>query len=66
MGTRFYYENVEVANQFMNVSGFQAYSLHQVLSRQIAKTEFVLGVVQSIVDTINIGDYQHVQQKWWM
>ena len=63
MGARFYYENVDVANQFMNVSGFQAYGLHQVLSRQIAKTEFVLGVVQSIVDTINIGDYQHVQQK---
>lgn len=59
----FYYENVEVANNFMNVSGFQAFSLHQVLSRQIAKTEFVLGVIQSIVDTINIGEYQHVQQK---
>jgi len=59
----FYYENLEVANTFMNISGFQAYGLHQVLSRQIAKTEFILGVVQSIVDTINIGDYQHVQQK---
>lgn len=59
----FYYENNEVANNFMNVSGFQAYTLHQVLSRQIAKTEFVLGVVQSIVNTINIGEYQHVQQK---
>ena len=59
----FYYENVEVANLFMNVCGFQSFSLHQVLSRQIAKTEFILGVVQSIVDTINIGDYQHVQQK---
>lgn len=59
----FYFENVEVANNFMNVSGFQAFTLHQVLSRQIAKTEFVLGVVQTIVDTINIGDYQHVQHK---
>lgn len=59
----FYYENLEVANQFMNISGFQSFSLHQVLSRQIAKTEFVLGVVQSIVDTINIGEYLHVQQK---
>ncbi|KOS67928.1 4-hydroxyphenylacetate 3-monooxygenase [Lysinibacillus contaminans] len=59
----FYYENVEVANQFMNVCGFQSFTLHQVLSRQIAKTEFILGIVQSIVDTINIGDYQHVQQK---
>ncbi|PJO40302.1 4-hydroxyphenylacetate 3-monooxygenase, oxygenase component [Lysinibacillus xylanilyticus] len=59
----FYYENLEVANSFLNISGFQTYSLHQVLSRQIAKTEFVLGVVQSIVNTINIGEYQHVQQK---
>ncbi|MFJ3386546.1 MULTISPECIES: 4-hydroxyphenylacetate 3-monooxygenase, oxygenase component [unclassified Lysinibacillus] len=59
----FYYENVEVANNFLNVSGFQTYGLHQVLTRQIAKTEFVLGVVQSIVNTINIGGYQHVQQK---
>lgn len=59
----FYYENIEVANQFMNVSGFQAYTLHHVLSRQIAKTEFILGVVQMIVDSINIGDYQHVHQK---
>jgi len=59
----FYYENVEVANSFLNVSGFQTYGLHQVLTRQIAKTEFVLGVVQSIVNTINIGGYQHVQQK---
>ncbi|WPK13515.1 4-hydroxyphenylacetate 3-monooxygenase, oxygenase component [Lysinibacillus louembei] len=59
----FYYENLEVANQFVNVSGFQAYTLHQVLTRQIVKTEFVLGVVQSIVNTINIGDYPHIQQK---
>ncbi|WP_329782107.1 4-hydroxyphenylacetate 3-hydroxylase C-terminal domain-containing protein, partial [Lysinibacillus sphaericus] len=51
------------ANQFMNVSGFQSYTLHHVLSRQIAKTEFILGIVQTIVDTINIGDYQHVHQK---
>lgn len=59
----FYYENMEVANNFLNVSGFQTYGLHQVLTRQIAKTEFVLGVAQSIVNTINIGEYQHVQQK---
>jgi len=54
---------MEVANNFLNVSGFQTYGLHQVLTRQIAKTEFVLGVVQSIVNSINIGEYQHVQQK---
>ena len=34
-----------------------------MISRQIVKTEFVLGIAQSIIDTINIGEYKHVQEK---
>ncbi|WP_407269989.1 4-hydroxyphenylacetate 3-monooxygenase, oxygenase component [Radiobacillus sp. PE A8.2] len=59
----FYYDNIEVANKFKNHSAFLPFTLHQVVSRQIIKTEFVLGVTQSIVDTINSSEYQHVQQK---
>ncbi|WP_391206581.1 4-hydroxyphenylacetate 3-monooxygenase, oxygenase component [Psychrobacillus sp. L4] len=59
----FYYNNIAVSNNFMNDSSFQAFALHQVVSRQIVKTEFVLGVVQSIIETINIKQYQHVQEK---
>lgn len=59
----FYYDNMEVSNRFMGSSSFQSFTLHQVVSRQIVKTEFVLGVVQSIIDTINIGEYQHVREK---
>ncbi|WP_342504690.1 4-hydroxyphenylacetate 3-monooxygenase, oxygenase component [Sporosarcina sp. FSL K6-2383] len=59
----FYYDNIAVANSFMTCSSFQPFALHQVVSRQIVKTEFVLGVVQSVIDTINIGEYQHVQEK---
>ncbi|MEK5070936.1 4-hydroxyphenylacetate 3-monooxygenase, oxygenase component [Sporosarcina sp. FSL K6-1508] len=59
----FYYDNIGVANSFMASSSFLPFTLHQVVSRQIVKTEFVLGVVQSIIDTINIGEYQHVQEK---
>ncbi|WP_318617395.1 4-hydroxyphenylacetate 3-monooxygenase, oxygenase component [Sporosarcina sp. YIM B06819] len=59
----FYYDNIAVANSFIACSSFQPFTLHQVVSRQIVKIEFVLGVVQSIIDTINIGDYQHVQEK---
>ncbi len=59
----FYYDNLEVSNSFMTNSSFLPYTLHQVVSRQIVKTEFVLGVVQSIINTINIGEYQHVQEK---
>ncbi|MFJ8065371.1 4-hydroxyphenylacetate 3-monooxygenase, oxygenase component [Psychrobacillus sp. NPDC096426] len=59
----FYYDNSEIANSFQITSSFQAFALHQVISRQIVKTEFILGVAQSIIDTINIKDYQHVQEK---
>ncbi|WP_342512148.1 4-hydroxyphenylacetate 3-monooxygenase, oxygenase component [Sporosarcina sp. FSL K6-1522] len=59
----FYYDNLAVANNFMACSSYLPLTLHQVVSRQIVKTEFVLGVVQSIVDTINISEYQHVQEK---
>lgn len=59
----FYYDNLEVSNSFVACSSFLPFTLHQVVSRQIVKTEFVLGVVQSIIETINIGEYQHVQEK---
>lgn len=59
----FYYDNIQLSNSFMISSSFQSFTLHQVVSRQIVKTEFFLGVVQSIIDTINIGGYQHVQGK---
>ncbi|MEK4230098.1 4-hydroxyphenylacetate 3-monooxygenase, oxygenase component [Solibacillus sp. FSL H8-0538] len=59
----FYYDNLEVANNFMNVCAFKSFSLHQVASRQIIKTEFILGLVESIANTINITEYQHVQEK---
>jgi len=59
----FYYDNIEVSNSFVASSSFLPFTLHQVVSRQIIKTEFVLGIVQSIIETINIGEYQHVQEK---
>lgn len=59
----FYFDNLAVANDFLNESAFHSLSLHQVISRQIIKTEFLLGVVQSIIDSINIEEYQHVQEK---
>ena len=36
---------------------------HQVVTKNVAKTEFVLGVVCLIVDTIAIEQFQHVQEK---
>lgn len=59
----FYYNNREVSNIFMNINSFSAFTIHQVVCRRIIKLEFVLGVVQSIIETINIIEYQHVQEK---
>lgn len=59
----FFYDNLDVAQTYLSMSAFQPFALHQVLSRQIVKTEFMLGIVQSIIETINISSYQHVQEK---
>ncbi|HWI47629.1 MAG TPA: 4-hydroxyphenylacetate 3-monooxygenase, oxygenase component [Rummeliibacillus sp.] len=59
----FFYDNIDVAQSYLSQSSFQPFALHQVLSRQIVKTEFMLGIVQSIIESINISGYHHVQEK---
>ncbi|MGG0658060.1 4-hydroxyphenylacetate 3-monooxygenase, oxygenase component [Rummeliibacillus pycnus] len=59
----FFYDNLDVGQSYLNQSSFQPFALHQVISRQIVKTEFMLGIVQSIIDSINISTYYHVQEK---
>jgi 4-hydroxyphenylacetate 3-monooxygenase len=59
----FYYDNVEAATDFMNQSSFHTFAYHQVVTRQIVKTEFILGVAQLLVKTINVSEYQHIQEK---
>lgn len=59
----FYYDNVEAAADFMGRSSFHTFAYHQVVTRQIAKTEFILGVAQLLVKTINVSEYQHIHGK---
>jgi 4-hydroxyphenylacetate 3-monooxygenase len=59
----FFYKNVDMSNTFLSSSSFSAFALYQVTSRRIIKTEFVLGIVQSLIETINIPDYPHVREK---
>ncbi|MGG0671126.1 4-hydroxyphenylacetate 3-monooxygenase, oxygenase component [Lederbergia citrisecunda] len=59
----FYYNNAEVAEEFPIHSSFHPFAKHQVVTRQIVKTEFVLGIAELLVETINIGGYQHIQGK---
>ncbi|MTT32938.1 4-hydroxyphenylacetate 3-monooxygenase, oxygenase component [Terrilactibacillus sp. BCM23-1] len=59
----FIYGDPFSASLLYSESGFFPYQIHQVTTKNVVKTEFVLGVLQSIVDTINIGEYQHIQEK---
>lgn len=55
--------DVNVCNQAYNESNAVVHMTHQVVSKNIAKTEFVLGILQLMAETINIGQYQHIQEK---
>lgn len=59
----FYYNNQEVAEEFITRSSFHHFAKHQVVTRQIVKTEFLLGIAELITETINIRGYQHIQEK---
>ncbi len=55
--------DVNVCNQAYNESNAVVHMTHQVVSKNIKKTEFILGILQLMAETINIGQYQHIQEK---
>lgn len=59
----FYYRNEEVAASFLIQSSFHHFAKHQALIRQIVKTEFILGIAEVLANTINVTEYQHIQEK---
>lgn len=59
----FFYNNSEVGEEFVNRSSFNAFAKQQVITRQIVKTELMLGVAQILTETINVNKYQHIQEK---
>ena len=59
----FLLEDVEAANNLQEHTEAVIHMTHQVLIRDVAKTEFILGVVSLIADTIGIDQFQHVQEK---
>lgn len=59
----FYYGNIEASANFLIKTSFQSFALHQTINRQIVKSEFMLGLAQLLVETIKVGEYQHIQEK---
>ncbi|MBD8067770.1 4-hydroxyphenylacetate 3-monooxygenase, oxygenase component [Bacillus sp. PS06] len=59
----FFYDNPDCAKLLYAGTSFYPLILHQILTRRITKVETLIGVAQAIIDTINISEYQHVQDK---
>ena len=59
----FLLENVQLCNNLY----FETHAIHhmtyQVLQKNLAKAEFLLGIIENIIDAIGIGKFQHVQEK---
>ena len=55
--------NVESCNNMTNRTGWIYHSFHQVVTRIVAKTEFLLGVASLMVETLGSGEQAHVQER---
>ena len=51
----------ELCNGFYTATSAINHMTHQVVARTTAKTEFILGATNSLVEAIGIGQFQHVQ-----
>ncbi|HEV8354553.1 MAG TPA: 4-hydroxyphenylacetate 3-monooxygenase, oxygenase component [bacterium] len=59
----FLLRDVELCNKAFSATGAVAHMAHQVVTKNIAKTEFLIGVASLMIDAIAIEQFQHVQAK---
>lgn len=59
----FLHGNIDVNNRIYKDSHYFPLTTHQIISKNITKVEFLLGLIQSMIDEINVGEYQHIQEK---
>ena len=57
------YRDVEICNQAYTATGAIINMSHQVVVKNVAKTEFMLGLAALMAHTIGIEVFQHVQEK---
>ncbi|MFD0049855.1 4-hydroxyphenylacetate 3-monooxygenase, oxygenase component [Actinomycetes bacterium NPDC127524] len=55
--------NSSICNRTFRETNAVVHMSHQVVSKNIIKTEFLLGVALSIMDAIGIDQFQHVKEK---
>ena len=59
----FLYGDPEVANGAFGASNAVLHMAHQVIEKNIVKTEYMLGLASLIIDTIGIEPFQHIHEK---
>jgi 4-hydroxyphenylacetate 3-monooxygenase len=59
----FLYRDVLLCNRAFAATNAVVHMAHQVVTKNIAKTEFLLGLASLIVDTIAIEQFQHIHEK---
>ena len=62
-GRVFQYDDVELGNRALAQTAIYRQYMQQVAVKNIAKLEFILGIVHGITEGIGIGVYGHVQEK---
>ncbi|HXF83045.1 MAG TPA: 4-hydroxyphenylacetate 3-monooxygenase, oxygenase component [bacterium] len=55
--------DVERCNKAFSATGAVAHMAHQVVTKNIAKSEFILGIASLLADAIAVEGFQHVQGK---
>lgn len=58
-----FYNDCQRAQSVYNQTDLNLMLLFQAVARQIIKTEFLLGICESLALTISITQYQHIQEK---
>jgi 4-hydroxyphenylacetate 3-monooxygenase len=59
----FLLRDVDLCNKAFSATGAVAHMAHQVVTKNIAKTEFLIGLSSLMIDAIAVEQFQHVQAK---
>ncbi|QNG60635.1 4-hydroxyphenylacetate 3-monooxygenase, oxygenase component [Bacillus sp. PAMC26568] len=59
----FFYHRQDIAHRMFNQSGFISHALHQVVTRQTIKLQFLIGLSQLMITALEISEFEHIQLK---
>ncbi|MGG4488421.1 4-hydroxyphenylacetate 3-monooxygenase, oxygenase component [Metabacillus idriensis] len=59
----FFYHRQDIAYKLFNHSGFISHALHQVVTRQTVKLQFLIGLSQLLINTLDVSEYEHIKLK---